>query len=99
MIKFMSTAIWIVLGVIAVIILAIIGMYNSLIRLKNRTDEAWSDIDVQLKRRYDLIPNLVETVKGYVAHERETLEKVTAARTAAMAAQKGGDAAKKAAAA
>ena len=96
MIKFMSTAIWIVLGVIAVIILAIIGMYNSLIRLKNRTDEAWSDIDVQLKRRYDLIPNLVETVKGYVAHERETLEKVTAARTAAMAAQKGGDAAKQA---
>jgi LemA protein len=82
----------------AVVILAgiIIAMYNSLIRLKNRVDEAWSDIDVQLKRRYDLIPNLVETVKGYAGHERETLEKVTAARTAAMAAQSEGDAKKQA---
>jgi LemA protein len=61
--------------------------YNGLITLKNRTDEAWSDIDVQLKRRYDLIPNLVETVKGYAAHESQTFEKVTQARTAAMAAQ------------
>jgi len=78
--------------------IVIIGMYNSLIRLKNRVDEAWSDIDVQLKRRYDLIPNLVETVKGYAGHEKDTLEKVTKARTDAMAAQGSGDAKKQAAA-
>lgn len=82
----------IILGVIVVGAVAIIGLYNSLIKLKNRVDEAWSDIDVQLKRRYDLIPNLIETVKGYASHEKETLEKVTAARTAAMSAQKSGDA-------
>jgi LemA protein len=76
----------ILLGVIVVIAIAIISMYNSLIRLKVRVDEAWSDIDVQLKRRYDLIPNLVETVKGYAAHEKETFEKVIAARSAAMSA-------------
>lgn len=61
-------------------------VYNGLIRLKNQTDEAWSDIDVQLKRRYDLIPNLVETVKGYATHEREAFENVTKARSAAMGA-------------
>jgi LemA protein len=61
-------------------------MYNGLITLKNRVDEAWSDIDVQLKRRYDLIPNLVNTVKGYATHEKELFERVTAARTAAMSA-------------
>ena len=88
----MTTPLWILLGVVVVIIVAIVLMYNSLIRLKNRVEEAWSDIDVQLKRRYDLIPNLVETVKGYAGHERETLEKVTAARTAAMAAAGQGDA-------
>ena len=88
----MSTFLWVILGVIVLLILIVIGMYNSLIKLKVRTDEAWSDIDVQLKRRYDLIPNLVETVKGYAGHERETLEKVTAARSAAMAAQGAGDA-------
>lgn len=88
----MSTFLWVLLGFVVLIIVAIIGMYNSLIRLKNRVDEAWSDIDVQLKRRYDLIPNLVETVKGYAAHESGTLEKVTAARNAAMAAQGKGDA-------
>lgn len=60
--------------------------YNGLIRLKNQTDEAWSDIDVQLKRRYDLIPNLVETVKGYATHERAAFENVTKARSAAMGA-------------
>ena len=92
----MSTTLLIVLGVIVVIALAIIGIYNSLIRLKNRVDEAWSDIDVQLKRRYDLIPNLIETVKGYASHERETLEKVVQARNAAMQAQSGGDAKKQA---
>lgn len=86
------TILWIVLGVVAVIAVLVIGMYNGLIRLKNRVDEAWSDIDVQLKRRHDLIPNLIETVKGYAKHEEGTLTKVTEARTAAMNAQAGGDA-------
>lgn len=84
--KLMTTFLWVVLIVVAVLILAVIGMYNSLIRLKNRVNEAWSDIDVQLKRRYDLIPNLLETVKGYAAHEKDTLEKVIKARNAAMQA-------------
>lgn len=84
------------MGVIAVVVLAIIGMYNSLIKVRNRTDEAWSDIDVQLKRRYDLIPNLVEMVKGYARHEKETLERVVEARNAAMQAEKSGDAKKQA---
>lgn len=79
--------IWIILGLAVLVIFWLITVYNSLIRLKNQTDEAWSDIDVQLKRRYDLIPNLVETVKGYAKHERELFEKVTQARTAAMGAQ------------
>lgn len=92
----MTTATWVVLAVIAAIIAVIIGLYNSLIRLKNRVDEAWSDIDVQLKRRYDLIPNLVEIVKGYVKHEAGTLEKVTKARTEAMSAQASGDTKKQA---
>lgn len=74
------------------LIAAVIMMYNSLIRLKNRVDEAWSDIDVQLKRRYDLIPNLVETVKGYAAHEKETLDRVIQARNSAMAVQGKGSA-------
>ncbi len=87
----MTTTLLIVLGVIIVFIAVIIVMYNGLIRLKNRVDEAWSDIDVQLKRRYDLIPNLIETVKGYAAHEKETFEKVVQARSAAMSAQEGGD--------
>lgn len=75
----------VVLGVLAVIVLWLILTYNGLIRSKNRVNEANSDIDIQLKRRYDLIPNLVETVKGYLTHERETLVKLTEARTAAMA--------------
>jgi len=83
---------WVFLAVVIILAFIVIGMYNSLIRLKNRVDEAWSDIDVQLKRRYDLIPNLVETVKGYAKHEEGTLTKVTEARTAAMAAQQSGDA-------
>src|SRR5512135_2031999 len=79
------------IGLILIIVLAvlaiwIIAIYNGLIRLKNRVDEAWSDIDVQLKRRYDLIPNLVNTVKGYAAHEKEVFEKVTEARARAMGA-------------
>jgi LemA protein len=74
----------IVLIVLGVLALWLILTFNGLIRLKNRVDEATSDIDVQLKRRYDLIPNLVETVKGYMTHERETLVKLTEARSAAM---------------
>ncbi len=76
----------ILLIVLAVILLWAIAIYNGLIKLKNRVDEAWSDIDVQLKRRYDLIPNLVNTVKGYAAHEKEAFEKVTEARARAMSA-------------
>lgn len=77
----------VVLIIVAVVlVLWVIFIYNGLIRLKNRVDEAWSDIDVQLKRRYDLIPNLVNTVKGYAAHEKSLFEKVTEARTRAMSA-------------
>jgi LemA protein len=77
-----------ILIVVAIaLVVAIIFVYNSLIRSRNRVDEAWSDIDVQLKRRYDLIPNLIETVKGYAKHEKDVLEKVTKARTEAMGAQ------------
>src|SRR5665647_1116000 len=84
------------IGLILVILLVVvllwaIAVYNGLITLKNRVDEAWSDIDVQLKRRYDLIPNLVNTVKGYASHEKEVFEKVTEARTKAMGAQSAGD--------
>jgi len=82
---------WVILGIIAVLVVWAIAIYNGLIRLKNRVDEAWSDIDVQLKRRYDLIPNLVTTVKGYASHEKEVFQKVTEARTRAMAAQSAGD--------
>lgn len=77
----------IIITVAVIVVLWLILVYNRLIALRNRVKEAWADIDVQLKRRYDLIPNLVETVKGYASHERELLEKVTAARTMAMAAQ------------
>ncbi len=77
----------IILIVVAVIVLWIILTYNRLITLRNRVKEAWADIDVQLKRRYDLIPNLVEAVKGYASHERELFEKVTEARARAMGAQ------------
>lgn len=76
----------IVLAVVIVIALWFVGTYNGLIRSKNQTDEAWSDIDVQLKRRYDLIPNLINTVKGYATHESATFEKVTQARATAMGA-------------
>jgi len=82
---------WIIIIVLALLVLIVIAMYNGLIRLKNRVDEAWADIDVQLKRRHDLIPNLVETVKGYATHEKETLDKVITARNAAMSAQNSGD--------
>ncbi|MEK7664297.1 MAG: LemA family protein [Patescibacteria group bacterium] len=76
-----------ILAIIVVIVLWIVVVFNSLVALKNRAKEAWSDIDVQLKRRYDLIPNLVETVKGYATHERELFEKVTKARADAIGAQ------------
>ena len=75
---------WIILSIIAIIILYVVGAYNRLIRLRNRIENAWSQIDVQLKRRYDLIPNLIETVKGYAAHEREVFQKVTEARAKAI---------------
>lgn len=74
----------VIVAVIALGLLWLMGAFNSLVRLRNRAKEAWSDIDVQTKRRYDLIPNLIETVKGYAAHEAGVLEKVTAARSAAM---------------
>ena len=83
----MPTYAWIIIVAAALLILWLIATYNGLIVRRNRAQESWSDIDVQLKRRYDLIPNLVESVKGYMTHERETLEKVTAARTAAMGAR------------
>lgn len=77
----------ILLIILGVILLWLVAVYNGLIKLRNRVDEAWSDIDVQLKRRYDLIPNLINTVKGYAAHEKELFEKVTEARTRAMGAE------------
>jgi len=80
------TPLYIALAVAAVVVIAFIGFYNRFVTLTNRVKEAWADIDVQLKRRYDLIPNLVETVKGYAAHEASTLEAVTAMRTRAMGA-------------
>jgi len=83
----MSTAIWIILATVILLVLWVIGMYNRFVRLVKRSEEGWSDIDVQLKRRYDLIPNLVETVKGYASHEKETLERVVEARNTAMGTQ------------
>jgi len=83
----MSTIVWVLIAITVVIIFWLIGVYNSLIKLRNQTDEAWSDIDVQLKRRYDLIPNLIETVKGYAKHESELFENVTKARSNAINAQ------------
>ncbi len=77
---------YVILSVLIVLVLWVIFTFNRLITLKTRTQEAWSDIDVQLKRRHDLIPNLVETVKGYATHERELFEKVTEARSRAMGA-------------
>lgn len=78
---------WIILAILVVVVFMVIGIYNGLVKLKVQCDNAWSDIDVQLKRRYDLVPNLVETVKGYAAHEKGTLEGVIQARNAAMSAQ------------
>ena len=82
----MDSTLLIILAVIVVIAFAIIGVYNSLIQLKNKVEEGWADIDTQLKRRYDLIPNMVEAVKGYAKHEKGTFEEVTKARNMAMKA-------------
>jgi LemA protein len=85
---------WIVLGIVVVVVLWLVFTYNGLVTLRNRTQEAWSEIDVELKRRHDLIPNLVQTVQGYMQHERGTLEAVTNARAGAVAAGATGDPAK-----
>ena len=81
---------WVVLAIVALVLLVailLVALYNRLVRLRNRAENAWAQVDVQLRRRYDLIPNLVETVKGYASHERTTFEEVTKARTAAQQAQ------------
>jgi len=83
----MSITMWIVIGVILLIAVIIMGMYNKFVQLNIRTDEAWSDIEVQMKRRYDLIPNLIETVKGYAKHEKSVFEEVTEARANALSAK------------
>src|ERR1700680_3034228 len=82
---------WVALGVVVLIVLWLFLTYNGLVAARNRTQEAWSEIDVELKRRHDLIPNLVSTVQGYVGHERGTLEAVTNARAAAVSAGASGD--------
>jgi LemA protein len=79
-------SLWIVLGILAAFVLYVIAIYNRLVVLRNRIENAWAQIDVQLRRRYDLIPNLIETVKGYAAHEREVFERVTEARARAISA-------------
>ncbi|HNS17577.1 MAG TPA: LemA family protein [Bacteroidales bacterium] len=84
----------VVLAIIVLLVLYVVGLYNGLIRLRNQVKNAWAQIEVQLKRRHDLIPNLIETVKGYMKHERETLESVTNARAAAIGAQTVGEKAK-----
>jgi LemA protein len=80
-------ALIVLFGMFAMVVLALISIYNSLVRSRNQVDNAWAQIDVQLKRRHDLIPNLVETAKGYMRHERETFEAITNARSAAMGAK------------
>ncbi len=93
----MSWPIWVLIGAVVVLVIAMVAMYNMLVQRRQRVNEAWSDIDVQLKRRHDLIPNLVETVKGYAAHERGVFESVTNARANAVAAGKLGPEARAAA--
>jgi LemA protein len=85
------TVLLVVLAILAVIVIFLVVLYNGLVKLRNRIENAWAQIDVQLKRRYDLIPNLVETVKGYASHERETLEAVIQARNMAVSAEGVGD--------
>src|SRR5438128_863908 len=83
----MNIAIWVLIGLCVIALFACIGIYNSLVSLRQQTANAWGQIDVQLKRRYDLIPNLVETVKGYMKFESDTLEKVVQARNMALGAK------------
>jgi LemA protein len=83
----MSTTTWIILGIIVVLVLWVIMIYNNLVAMRQRVGQAFADVDVQLKQRHDLVPNLVETVKGYASHERGTLDAVVKARNVAMAAQ------------
>jgi LemA protein len=90
----MGIGTWIVIGVVILVVVWLVLIYNGLVTARNRTQEAWSEIDVELKRRHDLIPNLVNTVQGYVGHERGTLEAVTNARANAVAAGATGDTAK-----
>ncbi len=78
------TAVYIIIGIVVILLIMMVATYNSLVRLRNQTKNAWAQIDVQLKRRYDLIPNLINTVKGYMTHERGTLEAVTNARNLAQ---------------
>lgn len=82
----MTTAVWVLIGLAILVVLWLVGVYNGLVTQKNRVDEAWADIDVQLKRRADLIPNLLETVKGYAKHEKKIFEDVTKLRTEALSA-------------
>ena len=84
----------ILIAVLALVVLVFVSYYNSLVKLRNQVKNAWSQIDVQLKRRHDLIPNLIETVKGYMTHERETLDSITKARSQAVEAQTVGEKAK-----
>ncbi|MBU1319537.1 MAG: LemA family protein [candidate division Zixibacteria bacterium] len=81
----------VLVAIVAIVVMFVVGIYNSLVRLRNQVKNAWSQIDVQLKRRHDLIPNLVETAKGYMKHERGTLEGITNARSRAMSAESVGD--------
>jgi LemA protein len=83
----MGTMVWAILAIIALLVILFVGIYNRLVTLRQRIKNAWAQIEVQLKRRYDLIPNLVNTVKGYATHERETFEKVTQARNMAIQAK------------
>ncbi len=84
------TAVYIIIGILVVLLIVFVSIYNGLVRLRNQVKNSWAQIDVQLKRRFDLIPNLMETVKGYMKHERETLEAVTKARNLAQQVSSGG---------
>lgn len=88
------TVLWVIIAIVVIIIFIIAGYFNRLVSLKNRSEEAWSDIDVQLKRRHDLIPNLVEIVKGYAKHEKDVFEDVTKARAEAISSKSMADKAK-----